>query len=171
MTAAAVKFLHNPAIEQLINRAVKENRFSGYLKKLGDKWYVKEIDSYIFFPLQLSPWEFPPVETAENEAIFFSLLNTEKPHALVAELFSHNYIPAYRKALQHFKNQMDTEGLVTKISPFGIYLDLFDGAIKAKLPVKKGSEQSLKEGDKIALKIIHLTNTRIVVEELVNGGG
>ena len=168
MTACNIKYLHNKELDLLIQRAAIENRFSGYLKKTGDKYFVKEWNSYIFFPLQLSPWEKPPVETAENEAISFSLLNLDRPNSIVAELFSHNYIPEYRKAVQHFKNEIAIDAVVYKISPHGIYLNLFDDKIQAKLPVGSTEGSPINEGDTIPVLITHLSNTRIVVKRLIN---
>lgn len=168
MTACNIKYLHNKELDLLIQRAAIENRFSGYLKKTGDKYFVKEWNSYIFFPLQLSPWEKPPVETAENEAISFSLLNLDRPNSMVAELFSHNYIPEYRKAVQHFKNEITIDAVVYKISPHGIYLNLFDDKIQAKLPVGSTEVNPINEGDTIPVLITHLSNTRIVVKRLIN---
>lgn len=168
MTACNIKYLHNKELDLLIQRAAIENRFSGYLKKTGDKYFVKEWNSYIFFPLQLSPWEKPPVETAENEAISFSLLNLDRPNSMVAELFSHNYIPEYRKAVQHFKNEITIDAVVYKISPHGIYLNLFDDKIQAKLPVGSTEANPINKGDTIPVLITHLSNTRIVVKRLIN---
>lgn len=164
MTAFKVKFLHNTAIDLLIQKAAIENRFSGYLKKVDENYFVKEWESYIFFPLKISPWEKPPVSTAENEAISFRFLNFENSNALTAELFSHNYIPEYKMAAQHFKNKIDADAVVTKVSPYAVYLGLFNNKIQAKLPFKKGETPGLKEGDTLQVKIVYLTNTRIVVE-------
>lgn len=74
MTAFNVKYLHNEAINLLIQKSVKENRFSGYLKRVDDTYFVKEWESYILFPLQLSPWEKPPVETAEKRTHQFPVI-------------------------------------------------------------------------------------------------
>ena len=164
MAAFNVKFTHNTSIDLLIQKASFENRFSGYLKIVDDKYFVKEIDSYILFPLRLSAWEIPPVATAENEAISFSLVNLDKPNAIQAELFSHNYIPAYRKALQHFKNEMDIEAIVTRVSPHGIYVDLFEDQVQAKLPVKEMEDKDVKEGDTVKVMITHLTPYKVVVK-------
>lgn len=164
MAAFDVKFLHNTAIDLLIQRAAIENRFSGYLKKVEDKYYIKEADSYILLPLQLSPWEVPPAPTAENVMIAFSLLNTDKPNALAAELFSHNYLPEYRKALQHFRNEIDAEATVTRISPHAVYLSLFDQKINAKLPLSAFEKEELKEGLVVPVLITHLTPGKIVVK-------
>ena len=168
MTAYAVKFIHNTAIDLLIQKAAIENRFSGYLKKVADDYFVKEWDSYIFFPLQVSPWETPPVATAENEPITFKFLNLDKPNAIIAELFSHSYIPEYRMALQHFNNGIDADAIVTKVSSYAVYLGLFNNKIQAKLPLTKEEGSGLKEGDTLQVKIKHLTNNRIVVEPVTN---
>lgn len=167
MTACNIKYLHNTALEILIQRAAIENRFSGYLKKTEDKYFVKEWNSYLFFPLQLSPWEQPPVATAENEAISFRLLNLDRPNSMVAELFSHNYIPQYKKAVQHFKNEIVIDAVVYKVSPHGIYLNLFDDKVQAKLPPGTAEISSIKEGDTIPVLITHLSNTRIVVKRFI----
>lgn len=164
MTAYNVKFLHNTALALLIQKAAIENRFSGYLKKVGDKFFVKEPDSYIFFPLQLSPWEKPPVETAENAIISFTLMNLDKPNTIAAELFSHNYIPEYKKAIHHFQSNTVVEGIVAKISPHAVYLNLFDDKIQAKLPLVADEREKIKEGDKIRVQITHLASSRIVIE-------
>lgn len=166
MTAYNVKFLHNIPINLLIQKAAIENRFAGYLKIIDGQYFIKEWDSYILFPLQLSPWEVPPVATAENEAISYRFLNLDKPNAIMAELFSHNYIPEYKKALQHFNNKIDADATVYKISPHAIYLNLFNDKIKARLPLDTVEKDSIKEGDIIRVMITHLTNTRIVVKRI-----
>ena len=167
MTAYNVKFLHNIPINLLIQRAAIENRFAGYLKIIDGQYFIKEWDSYILFPLQLSPWEVPPAATAENEAISYRFLNLDKPNAIMAELFSHNYIPEYKKALQYFNNEMDADATIYKISPHGIYLNLFNDKIQAKLPLDEVEKDSVKEGDIIPVIITHLTNTRIVVKKSI----
>ncbi len=162
-TAHSIKYLHNEAINLLLQKSLLENRFTGYLKKVEDKYFVKEIDSYILFPLLLSPWEKPPVNTAENEAIMFRFFNLEKPNALQAELFSHNYIPAYKKAIHHFENEVTTEATVVKSTPHGIHVAFFDNEVQAKLPAMAGEE--IKEGTAIKVKITHLTPFRIVIKK------
>ena len=165
MTAYNVKFLYNTAIDLLIQKAVIENRFAGYLKIADGKFFVKEWDSYILFPVQLSRWEKEPVETAANEAITFKLLNLDKPNSLVAELFSHNYIPEYKKALQHFINKIEIEATVYKTSPHAVYLNLFGDKMQAKLPFSAIEKDAVKEGDVIQVLITHFTNNRIVIKK------
>jgi len=166
MTAYNVKFTHNETISLLVQKAAIENRFSGYLKIVDGRFFVKEIDSYILFPIQLSKWEREPVETAANEAIAFKLLNVEKPNSIVAELFSHNYFPEYKKALQHFNNKIEIEAIVYKLSPHAVYLNLFGDKMQAKLSITGLEIDTVKEGDTIQVVITHLTPNRIVVKRL-----
>lgn len=165
MTAYNVKFSHNEAINLLIQKAAIENRFTGYLKIASGKFFVKEVESYILFAIQLSRWEKEPVETAANEAITFKLLNLEKPNSIVAELFSHNYFPEYKKALQHFNNQIEIEAIVYKVSLHAVYLNLFGDKMQAKLSVTGVESESVQIGDIIKVKITHFTPNRIVIKK------
>jgi len=171
LIAYNVKFLYNKELEKLTSKAAVENRFSGYLKIADDEFFVKEWDSYIFFPLHLSRWENPPAETAFNEAISFRLLNLDKPHAIAAELFSHDFIPEYRKAFEHFKNKTPIEATVSKVSPFAAYVDLFGNKVQAKIQLPAEDpysyrEEEVKVGDKIKVIITYLSSIRIVVERI-----
>jgi hypothetical protein len=164
MAAFNVRFTHNTSIDLLIQKAAIENRFAGYLKVVEDKYFVKELESYILFPLRLSLWEVPPVETAVNVAISFKLINLDKPKSMQAELFSHNYIPEYKKAVQHFNNEIDIEATVTKVSPHAVYLDLFGDKMKAKLSLTEAGV--VKEGDTMRVLITHLNPYRVVVKKV-----
>jgi hypothetical protein len=60
MVASAIQFRYNTALDVLINKAATDNKFIGYLKEVEGKYFVKEIESYLFFPVPLSPWQLPP---------------------------------------------------------------------------------------------------------------
>jgi hypothetical protein len=62
MVASNIQYLYNTALDVLINKSKTENNFIGYLKMADDKVYVKEIDSYLFFPVAVSPWQLLPTE-------------------------------------------------------------------------------------------------------------
>jgi predicted RNA-binding protein (virulence factor B family) len=166
MIADNVKFLYNTAIEQLINKAAIENRFSGYLKIVDDSYFVKEWDSYLFFPLLVSKWEKPPAKKAFNEAISFRLINLDKPNNIAAELFSHDFIPEYHSALQQMKNKTPVEAIVYKVSPYAAFLNLFNNKIQARIQLAEDEMPKLKAGDKIKVLITYLISTRIVVERI-----
>jgi hypothetical protein len=152
MIADAIEYRFNNALDNLINKSAIENRFVGYLKRVGDDYFVKETGSYIFFPLVLSPWEKRPSDDSLNDPIFFSLNNTANPGKTTASLYRNNYIPEYITAMKYFKNHSIIDAIVYKVTPHGIFVNVVGDKIQAKIPVEKTArsqqiETSIKVGD------------------------
>lgn len=167
--AENLTYLYNTALELLINRARLNNKLLGYIKITDDKYFIKEIESYLFFPLSLSVYEIPPDEKETDQPVYFKLDNLDKPDKLTAVLYNHEYIPEYHKAIQHFKKQSLVQARVYNITKFGIYVYLVGDTLQAKLPIdellqKKIDDKSIAVNSVIPVKIKHLTATRIVVE-------
>jgi len=162
MTAYNVRFLYNTALEVLLNKAQIENRFLGFLKEVDDAFFLKELDSYIFFPLVLSKWEKKPDEKLFNEALDFKLINLDKPKNLSAELFAHEYIAEYKSALHYFKNKIPVEATVYRVSPFAAYLNVVGTKIQAKIDLPADGD-ALTEGAVIRVLISYLSSKRIAV--------
>lgn len=162
MTASDIQFLYNTALDVLINKAKTENNFIGYLKIVDDKYYVKEIDSYLFFPVPLSPWQIKPTEAELNEAVTFALENTEKKEKITAKLYNNKYIPAFYTAVKLNKANTPVDATVYKVTPHGIYLNLIEDKIQVKLPFKEG----VQVNDIITVKIVYLSPAKIIVEEV-----
>lgn len=162
MQASNIRFLYNTALDVLINKAKIENNFIGYLKVIDEKYFVKEIDSYLFFPVPLSPWQIKPTEAELNEAVTFSLETLDNKEKITARLYNNKYIPEFYGAVKLNKANTPVEATVYKITPHGIYLNLVDDKIQVKLPFKEG----VKVDAKIPVKIVFLSPFKIVVEEL-----
>lgn len=166
MVAGLIEFRFNNAFSNLLNKAKTENRFVGYLKKADGGFFVKETGSYILFPLLLSPWELPPHESHMNEPVFFKLNNIDKANAVTASLYKSQFIPEYKTALLHYKNKTVAEGIVYKITPFGIFINLFNNKIQAKIAVAKGeTKPSIKIGDRLNVLVTYISPMKIVVEK------
>ena len=165
MIAAKVKFLYNQELEKIIQQARKENIFKGFLKIADGNLYVKELTSYLFFPLTISRWEKLPPEKMFNEAVDFTLLNIEKPDKMSAMLFTNDFIPEYRAALRYRENKTVITAIVFKVSPYAVYLNMFHDKIQAKLPVSSNTLHDIKVGDKIEIRITYLSPLKIVVEK------
>jgi len=123
---------------------------------------VKEIDSYLFFPVPLSPWQIKPSEAELNEAVTFMLENTEKKDKVTAKLFNNKYIPEFYTAVKLNKANAPVEATVYKVSPHGIYVNVVNDKIQAKLPFTEG----VKINDKISVRIVYLSPAKIIVEAL-----
>lgn len=168
MVADNIQFLYNNAMDVLINKAKTENNFIGYLKVVDDKYFVKEIDSYLFFPVPFSPWQIKPTEAELNEAVTFELLNTENKNKITASLFTEKFIPEYYSAERAFKKQEPVEAQIYKISPHGIYLNIFGDKIQAKLSPKTAKlPANLNVGDKIKVLITYFSKMKIAVETVL----
>ena len=169
MVALNIEYLYNTALDVLINKAKTNNSFLGYLKIADDKYFVKEIDSYLFFPVPLSPWQIKPAEKELNEAVSFSLENLDKKNKIIARLFNNNYIPEFYTAVKYNKAKTPVEAEVYKITKHGIYLNLIGDKIQAKISLEKTTTDSgtaLQVGEKIIVMITYLSTSRIIVDRV-----
>jgi hypothetical protein len=162
MVALNIQYKYNEALDVLINKAKTNNLFIGYLKEVYGKYFVKEIDSYLFLPTNISPWQIKPTEHELNEQVNFTLENTDNKEKATAQLTKIKYIPEYYIAEKAFKQKITIETKVYAIKPHGIYVNVVEDKIQAKLPFKEG----VKVDDVIAVKITYLTPFKIVVEEI-----
>lgn len=163
--AANIHFLYNNALDVLIQQAATNNRFTGYLKLADDKYFVKEINSYLFFPVAISPWQLAPAEQELNEQVTFSLENVEKKDMITASLMNNEYIPEFRTAVKLYKAKTPVKATVYKVSPFAVYLNVVDDKIQAKLSAEKIKDMaSLKPGDTLEVMITYLSKMKIAIE-------
>lgn len=172
MIATNMQFLYNNALDVLINKSKTGIKFIGYLKLVDEKYFVKEIDSYLFFPVPFSPWQIRPTGEELNEQVTFSLENTEKKEKIAASLLSNVYIPEFHTAVKLFKSKTAIEAEVYNITPHGIYLNVIDDKIQAKISLDKNEKlkalaAEIKQGDKLKVIITHLSKSRIAVEPLM----
>ena len=167
--ADQVIFEFNNAIDLLIDKSRIANKFLGYIKVVENNYFIKEIESYLFFPLQLSKFEIPPIANETDKAVSFKLINLERPEKLKAELYNHNYIPGFKIAVKQHKSEEAVDAVVTKITPYGVFVVLTESKLEAKLPVDEMLSEKINNGEiglekTIAVKIKHLTSERIVIE-------
>ena len=159
MMATSVEFLYNNTLDVLINKSLLTNKFIGYLKMVDDKYFVKEIDSYLFFPVPFSPWQIIPAELDLNEQVFFSLENIERKEKIFASLFNNKYIPEFEQAVKLFKTKTALSAEVFKVSPHSIYLNVIGNKIQAKIDFEEG----FNVGDKIEVLISYLGKNKITL--------
>ena len=159
MMATSVEFLYNNTLDVLINKSLVTNKFIGYLKMVDDKYFVKEIDSYLFFPVPFSPWQIIPEELDLNEQVFFSLENIERKEKIFASLFNNKYIPEFEQAVKLFKTKTALSAEVFKVSPHSIYVNVIGNKIQAKIDFEEG----FNVGDKIEVIISYLGKNKIAV--------
>ena len=163
MTADRIIFLYNNSYSNLLNRAKTENEFAGYLKQVDDDFFIKEIGSYHFFPIRFSPWELRPPASSINDPVYFRLENITNPEKVSAVLLDRRFSPGYSKAMKFFQEKKPLKAEVTKVTPHGVYLNLPDVRMQAKLPVKKDVVPDAKEGDEFNVLISYLGPDKFAV--------
>ena len=164
MMATGVEFLYNNALDVLINKSQLNNKFIGYLKLVDDKYFVKEIDSYLFFPVPFSPWQIVPKELDLNEQVHFALENTERKEKIFASLFNNDYIPEFEQAVKLFKTKAIINAEVFKVSAHGIYLNIVGNKIQSKIDFEEG----VQVGAKIDVLISYLGKNKIAVVKVTD---
>jgi hypothetical protein len=164
MVAVNIQYLYNTALDSLLNKAKTQNKFSGYLKEVDGNYFVKEIESYLFFPVPISPWQIKPVVDEDGEAIFFTLENIEKKEKATAKFLNNSYIPEFYTAVKLQKSKTPVEAIVYNVTPHGVYVNVINEKMQAKLPVVK--EENINVGDTIKVQIVHIGDSRIVVERV-----
>lgn len=169
MIAKDIQFMYNTSLNELINKARKENKFMGYLKIADGKYFIKEIESYLFFPVPFSPWQILPDEKQLNEPVTFYLENIDKKEKITASLFTNSYIPEFHTAVKFFKNKTAVESEIYKITPHGVYLNVINNKIQAKIDPDDLDPDLFKKsepGNKIIVMITYLSKSRIIVKRI-----
>lgn len=164
LAAVNLQFKFNTALNNLQQKALAENKFLGYLKNVDDEFFVKEIDSYLFFPVKLSPWQLPPDEKDFNEPVTFSLIQPEKKESLLVSLTDNKYLPEFNEAVKLFKTKATVSAEVTRLSSHSVYVNVVGEVITAKIKNNLLNLEELKVGDKIPVTITYLSKDKIAVE-------
>ncbi|MFT3979057.1 MAG: hypothetical protein QM687_01215 [Ferruginibacter sp.] len=165
--ATNITYLYNNALDTLLNKAGLQNSFKGYLKLADGKYFVKEIESYVFFPVQISPWQVLPTEKELNDPVIFSLDHPDKKDKAIAILQKVKYIPEYNTAIKLFKEKAIIDAVIDKITPHGIFLNIVGDKIQAKLPLEgKNPLQPYQAGEKIPVRVSYISHKKIVVERV-----
>ena len=166
MVAVNIEYLYNTALDMIINKATTENNLKGYLKVADDKFFVKEMESYVFFPVDISPWQLLPNIDELNEPVLFSLDHPERKDKAIAILKKVKYIPEYNTAIKLFKDKTIIDAVVHKVTAHSIYLNIVTEKVQAKLPIDAKTQQEFKAGDIIPVRINFLSHKKIAVEKV-----
>jgi hypothetical protein len=167
MIAANIQYLHNESLDMLLNKAKTKNEFVGYLKITDDKYFIKEIDSYRFFALEISPWQMKFTDRELTEPLDFTIENVDRKEKATAKLIRNSYIPEYYKALKLHNEKKTFEAEVYLVNEFGIYLNIIGDIIQAKVPASKIKDAPIiMPGDKIDVQITYMSTMKLVVERV-----
>ncbi len=165
--ASNIIFLYNNALDNVINKASQLNSFKGYLKLIDGKYFVKEVESYVFFPVAISPWQILPTTNELNDPVIFSLDQPEKKDKAIAQLQKVKYKPEYLKAKKLYQEKAIIGAQIVRVSPHNIYLNIVGDAIQAKLSLKEIEQTKVYSiGDIIQVRISFIGHHKVAVEKV-----
>ena len=162
-----VFYLRNEALDNLLNLAAISNKFFGFLKKIEEDYFVKEVQTYLFIPVDFSKWEHLPSDDLVNTKVSFKLINQQKINKLSAKLLD----ATYRDEIQVIKSYLDKQdpiaATITKLNPNSIAVDLLNGQFKGKLPLSDNLENVKCEvGEEVIVRIENIDKNVIEVRRL-----
>jgi cold shock CspA family protein len=165
-----LQFIKNQKIETLCNLINEKKELPGFLKKIGNNFFVKDKETYLFIRIKISIWETALdkiYESRINEPVFYSVSrkheNIHKMHAyLVDRLFDESYY-----ILQTYKDAgLQTNAIITGKNKNGYFITLLDNRVSAFLNFKELENENvnLKKHDKIKVMINDLTDARVGIK-------
>jgi hypothetical protein len=162
MAAVNIQYQYNTALDVLLDKAQTQNLFTGYLKEAEGKYFIKEIDGYLFSTAYLATGRVKPSEKELNEAVPFKLEHMERKDKVTASLTRTKFIPEWYTAERYQKAGTAITATVYKISPHAVYVNIIGDKIQGKLPFR----ESITLKDTIQVKIKYLSATKIIIESL-----
>lgn len=141
LVANNLLFIENSKLNNIINNHYFEKIYVGFLKKYNDKYYVKERESYIQFPvINLSPeFIFPD----ENSYVEF-LLEGKKEREMKAVILNLEKSEDFRL----FREKEIHKAVVTDINKDWIYVKVENFNISGRIYIKN-REITYEEGEYI----------------------
>lgn len=149
-------FLTNPSRENLVKEYQEKGILTGYLKKIEDDFFVKEINSYSIIPLNICAEEldFENVYTNRlNELVSFKLKNSKlRLDKLTAFLVDRKLSEKYLFLFHLVESKQEIEVKVTGKNTKGIFLT-YDNIFSGFLMFKKSgiTDYQCKKGDVISV--------------------
>lgn len=136
-----VKFIRNQRATQLIKRLNENEVLPGYLKKIGETFYVKDIETYFFLPVSTSNWEIDidaVYEERINQLVYYLTPERcdqiEKVKVAIAD---RRFCKTYNRVKAYKDEGITVSAIVTGKNKEGFFITLLDGAVKSFIPFMK----------------------------------
>lgn len=152
--AKEISFLKNASLDGLKSDFENGNSLKGFLKKIDDKYYVKDRDTYIFIRLIVASYEINLNEVYEdnlNKLIDYKIFSFTSKNKIRAININRQYLPDCKLLVEGNK----TEGQVVSNVKGGYQIRIYDnilGFLPNSLVVK--SKTILNEGEMVNVTCI-----------------
>jgi hypothetical protein len=165
-----LQFIKNEKNETLFKLIDEKKELPGFLKKIGNDFYVKDKETYLFIRIKISIWETALdkiYESRINELVYYSVLKrNEKVHKMNAYLIDRLFSESYYILQTYKESGLKTDAIITGKNKDGFFITLLDNSVNAFLKVKEMKDEHvyLNKHDKIEVMIKSLPDNGVVVE-------
>jgi ribosomal protein S1 len=166
--AKEISFLQNASLGSLKSDFEKGNSLKGFLKKIDDKYYIKDRDTYIFIRLIVASYEINIEEVYEdnlNKLIDYKIFTFTSKNKIRAININRQFLPECKLLVEGNK----TEGQVVSTVKGGYQIRIYDNilgflpkslAVKSKIVLDDGEMVNvtcIKAGDNLENVLFDLT--------------
>jgi ribosomal protein S1/cold shock CspA family protein len=156
--ATEISFLKNASLDGLRSDFENGNSLKGFLKKIDDKYYVKDRDTYILIRLVITSYEINLKEVYEdnlNKLIDYKIVTFSSKNKIRAININRQFLPDCKLLVEG----SGTEGQVVSTVKGGYKIRIYDnilGFLPNSLAIK--SKTILKEGEMVNVTCIRAGN-------------
>lgn len=136
-----LQFIKNEKVAQLYELIDVDKPVSGFLKKIGDEYFVKDKTTYLFIPLMVSKWEENIEEIYEqriNKPVLYTV--TSKPlkaDNLKAVLCDRVYTDVYHQLNDYKENNVYISAKITGKNKDGYFAIILNDTVTTFIPFDK----------------------------------
>lgn len=148
-------YIKNDKVEQLYNQLEVNKEFPGYLKKIGDEYFVKDKLTYLFIPVKTSVWEADVEQVYEsriNRPVIYTITaKPAKPEKLKAVLCDRIYSDVLYQLKDYKEKSIRSAAMITGKNKDGYFATMLDGKVNTFIPFNKEGTVPLNfsKGDEV----------------------
>ena len=123
-----IEYIGNPQKQSLLSEAEEKQILYGYLKRIGENFFIKHISTYIFIPIRIYDFEIDIDEVYTkrvNQLLQFQLYRAKNTDALTAILVDRKVSPDWEKIREAYETQEILTGCIKNKNKKGLIVDIF----------------------------------------------
>jgi cold shock CspA family protein len=168
LQAYDLKFIKNEKINQLQELIEDNEPLPGYLKKIGEEYFIKDKATYLFIPLQISIWEENLEEFINDIMLYKVIKNSHKINKIKAVLYDRVYTKTWHTLNNYKKNNRRLTAKIAGKNKYGYFatIPVLNDIVVAFLPFKKDGSvpETLRKQDTVEVKISAVYDNSINVQ-------
>ena len=172
LEAFDLRYIQNEKIDEMLSLIREEKPLTGYIKKLDDGYYVKDKQTYLFIPIEISDWETGNEYVYEhriNELVNYRVERIPKHQKNIKAILPDRiFSSTYHQLLALKENRELITVRITGKRKGGYFGAFLNNTVDCFIIVKEEQDKpgALKTGDIVACRIKYINLSKVVQMEL-----